>query len=565
MAPGDDPCAGAERRSRGAPGRLGAAAGIVASAVLIGLYARIEWPWTVLGWVALVPWLVVLDRSRSTREAAAVGACMAIGVVLAAFGWFAAAIAAYTGASYPLAVLVLVVAAPLFEPQLVGFAVVRHLVCRSGAGATTVALAGAAAWVGTEWATGKLFGDTLGHGLYPSRWMRQAADVAGVGGLTLVLLAGNECARAALAGRRAGTSLATLGALVVALHVYGGFRCRAIAGTEGRPLTAGIVQADIAQYDRLRAYLGAYEAVRRILDVHFGLSRALLDHADLDLLVWPETVYPTTFGSPKSEAGAAFDRDIAGFVERAGLPLVFGAYDLQDGDEFNAAIFLEPRPAGPLVFAAYRKASLFPLTERVPALLESSTLRRWLPWLGTWKPGAGGAVVPLTLRDGRTIRVAPLICYDALEPRYALSAVRGGAELIVTLSNDSWFDTGPGPRMHLIGAAFRSIETRRPQIRATNTGISAVIDAAGEITETIGLRRRATLVGTVRPVRTTRTPMLLWGDWLGPTALVVGALLLGRALVRVRSARRSTAGASRTVRPWRVIGRRARRARIGSR
>src|SRR5262249_58064181 len=124
-----------------------------------------------------------------------------------------------------------------------------------------------------------------------------------------------------------------------------------------------------------------------------------------------------------SEAGAAFDRDIAGFVERAGLPLVFGAYDLQDGDEFNAAIFLEPRPGRPLVFDAYRKASLFPLTERVPAVLDTSVVRRWFPWLGTWKPGTGGDVVPVTLRDGRTIQVAPLICYAALHPRYAPTAL----------------------------------------------------------------------------------------------------------------------------------------------
>src|SRR5215813_5950077 len=85
--------------------------------------------------------------------------------------------------------------------------------------------------------------------------------------------------------------------------------------------------------------------------------------------------------------------------------------------------------------------------------------------------------------------------------------------------------------------AFRSIETRRPQIRATNTGISAVIDATGEITETIGLHRRETLVGTMWPVRRTRTLMLLWGDWLGPAALVIGALLVGRAVVP-RSPRR---------------------------
>ena len=231
----------------------------------------------------------------------------------------------------------------------------------------------------------------------------------------------------------------------------------------------------------MAAELGTFEAVRRILDAHFALSNKALARATLDFLVWPETVYPTTFGSPKSEAGAAFDREIAGFVTSTGVPLVFGAYDAEAGDEFNAAIFLQPAKDNSVTFDAYRKASLFPLTERVPALFESDLIRSWLPWLGTWKPGKGPTVLPLTLRGGRTVLVAPLICYDAVDPALAAAAVRRGAELIVTLSNDFWFRYGPAPHAHLVSAAFRSIETRRPQLRATNTGISGVITATGEI------------------------------------------------------------------------------------
>ncbi|HLY39301.1 MAG TPA: apolipoprotein N-acyltransferase [Candidatus Binatia bacterium] len=526
-------------------------AGIVASALLLALYGRIERPWHILGWIALVPWLAVLDGTRSLRGAVLAGAAMAMAFVLVVFGWFASAIRAYTGASAATAMLVLVVLAPLLELEFLTFAVARHVVRRSGAAHALVVLAGASVWVATEWVTGKLFGDTLGHGLYPSPWLRQAADIAGVGGLTMALIAGNECVRAALVSRRVAPA-ATLAVLVATLVGYGVVRERAIRAADAEPpLTAGIVQANIAQYDRLRAYLGTYEAVRRILVVHFGMSWLLLARGRLDVLLWPETVYPTTFGSPKSEAGAAFDRDIAGFVAGAGVPLVFGAYDLDGGDEFNAAIFLPSAPADPPAFTVYRKASLFPLTERVPAWLESGIVRRWLPWLGTWKPGTGGDVVPVTLPDGRTVRVAPLICYDALAPRYPLAAVRRGAELIVTLSNDSWFDAGPGPHLHLVGAAFRSIETRRPQIRATNTGISAVIDATGEITQTIDIHRRDTLLATVRPVRTTRTLLLDWGDWLGPTALALGMLVVGGALVRTRRGasnerndRRAIAGAA---------------------
>jgi apolipoprotein N-acyltransferase len=186
-------------------------------------------------------------------------------------------------------------------------------------------------------------------------------------------------------------------------------------------------------------------------------------------------------------------------------------------------VLLEPARTGPLAFETYRKATLFPLTERVPALLDGTRVRRWLPWLGSWTPGAGGDVLTVTLRGGRRLRVAPLICYDALAPALARNAVRSGAEIIVTLSNDAWFGRGPAAWLHLVGAAFRSVETRRPQVRATNTGISAVIDAQGTILTRTGTDERAVLAATVMPEAYRSTLVLRWGDWLGPLAL--GALI----------------------------------------
>jgi apolipoprotein N-acyltransferase len=288
---------------------------------------------------------------------------------------------------------------------------------------------------------------------------------------------------------------------------------------------------DISQYDRLAAEQGTFGAVRSILDAHFALSREAL-RAGADVLVWPETVYPTTFGTPKSEDGAAFDREIAAFTNAAHVPLVFGAYDTDGTHEFNGAVFLEPSRDGRLEFQTYRKSWLFPLTERVPALIDRESFRRWLPWMGTWKPGQGAAVVPLPLRDGRTVPVVPLICLDAVDPRLALDAVRRGAELIVTLSNDSWFAIGNGPHLHLVVSAFRSLETRRTQVRATNTGISAIISPTGELTAVAGVHERAALVAAVRPEREAATLMLAWGDWFGPTALAVGVMLLLASTLR---------------------------------
>jgi apolipoprotein N-acyltransferase len=149
--------------------------------------------------------------------------------------------------------------------------------------------------------------------------------------------------------------------------------------------------------------------------------------------------------------------------------------------------------------------------------------------------------VSVALRDGTSIRVAPLICYDVLDPELARESVRRGADVIVTLSNDSWFAFGSGAELHLLGAAFRSIETRRPQVRATNTGVSAVIDATGTLIASAGVDERTTLVATVVPERHRTTLVLLLGEWLNPCALALTvAILLRASPFRPRALRSAT-------------------------
>ncbi len=515
------------------------AIGIVTTAVAAGLVSRVVAPWHLLFWIFLVPWLLALDRTTTWRGALASGIAMAAAFSAVVFPWFPIAMADYADAPLWLVASIALAATPLFQPQLVVFPLVRHAARRRGLPPALVGIAGACAYVGTEWGLGKILGDTLGLGLHPSRAIRQIADVAGPPGLTLAIVLGNECVRSSIAAvgsgfRRIVTPLAVLALMVAALTAYGRIRLAQLdARTPERPIAVGVVQANIAHYDRLAAEVGTYEAVRRILDAHFDVSRSILDAHAIDLLVWPETVYPTTFGTPKSEDGATFDRAIGGLVVATGRPLVFGSYDAEGGREYNAAVFLEADGRGGVTFDTYRKATLFPLTERVPEWLDGPRLRAWLPWLGSWHAGTGAAVMGLALPDGRRIRVAPLICYDAVYPWNAARAVRDGAELLVTLSNDSWLADGDGARLHFLVSIFRSIETRRPQVRATTTGISAVISPAGDIVTSVGVHEQAGFAATVSPVRDGLPLAARWGDWLGPVAIGIVALLLASRRVAV--------------------------------
>jgi apolipoprotein N-acyltransferase len=366
---------------------------------------------------------------------------------------------------------------------------------------------------------------------------------------------GNECVLAAgkalvahgLTGpgfRRALAPTAVLSALVLGGLGYGQLRIRQVSEHQAREpdLVVGVVQANITRYEKLAAELGTYDVVRMILDTHYQLSDELLQNRKLDLLVWPETVYPTTFGSPKSPEGEEFDRELIGFVGERQMPLIFGAYDLEQDREFNAAMFLGPVGAPEerrLEFGVYRKTLLFPLTEWVPELLDTPWVRGLLPWLGTWKRGPGPQSFDFPLRGGRVLKVAPLICYEAIFPGYVAEAVRKGAEIIVTLSNDSWFGATLGPKLHLTLAAFRSIETRLPQVRATNSGISALISPMGDIVQEVRTGQRAGVLMTVPRTERMSTLMVAWGDWFGPTALIAGVVLL---LAQALLARRQSAG-----------------------
>lgn len=510
---------------------------LLASSVMAALYAHGAW---LLGFVFLAPWLRTLDASPTVQAVLLRAYLMALAYTAAAFAWFGIAFGTYVEIGPAMGVALLLLGAPLFQPQFFVFALVRH-VTRRRHGALIGALAGAAAWVAAEWLLPRLLGDTLGYGLYPSRLLRQGAAVGGAAGLTLLLILSNE-ALAALLARRAGglRAMATpagLAALAPLLLAGYGYAVLSTAPGTGAPLRVALIQSNIVNYERARQEKGAHAVVREVLDTHFAMSYDAVVRQRADAVLWPETAYPTTFGRPKSEAGAEFDREIAGIVNAAGVPFIFGTYDSDSAGEYNAAAFVQPG-AGLLGF--YRKTRLFPFTEYVPAWLDSPALRRALPWTGNWQAGNGARVFPLRLRGGREIAVLPLICLDDTDPALAIAGARLGAQAILTMSNDSWFSAAPlGAELHQAAAAFRSIETGLPQFRVTTNGYSAVIDAGGSVLAGAPMGQRTLVVADVAVRSGAPTLMVRWGDWVGRTA--TAALLLLAACSALRWRRRDSA------------------------
>ena len=489
--------------------------GVLLAAYLNGYYA--------FGFIALVPWLIQLQRTSSWRIALCDGALMSVAYTLAAFSWLGAAIATYTGVSRATATLLMCLLAPLCQPQFWLYALSVSLTRQRAVWLSV--WVGIAIWSISEWLLPKALGDTLAYGLAPSLWLRQGADVAGAAGLTALLLLVNVALAWAWIRRTQGWR-ATLPTLLIALLVpttmacYGALRLHTLAAYFAEPtpsIRVGMVQTSMVDYEQRRQQQGTYAVVREVLDRHFALSKAAIEHHGAEALLYSETVYPTPYGFPRSSDGAAFDYELKSFIQALGVPLLFGSYDVDEKGEYNAAVLLDPQRE---LTARYRKTRLFPFTERIPSVLNYAWLRRLLPWAGNWQPGDGARVFPLSTRDGRELNVVPLICLDDVDPMLAIEGARLGAQAIVGLSNDSWFSRYPqGMELHLAVARFRSIETRLPQLRVTTNGYTAFIDPSGEVLARTAIGEQAVLAGEV-PIRTPPWSMVTrWGTWLAPAAL----------------------------------------------
>ncbi len=116
-------------------------------------------------------------------------------------------------------------------------------------------------------------------------------------------------------------------------------------------------------------------------------------------------------------------------------------------------------------------------------------------------------------------------------PEFAAS-LAAQSDLLLTVSNDAWFGHSIGPLQHLQMAQMRALEAGRWMVRATNNGVTVLIDPRGQITERIPAFKEAVLYGEVTPMQGL-TPYLRWRSW---PLIVICALLLGWGMLRRRAA-----------------------------
>jgi len=242
--------------------------------------------------------------------------------------------------------------------------------------------------------------------------------------------------------------------------------------------------------------------------VRVEATRQLAATARPDLVVWPENAWAA--GLP-----LRVERAPEALTGGAAIALLFGSATRVRvrGEErgLNRVLLVDERGD---VQGRYDKVELLAFGEYLPLADELPWLRSLSPRSGRVHPGLRVAPLPF-----RGFRIAALVCLEDMLPRYVRRVMREGApHLLVNLTNDAWFGDSHAPWIHLALAQLRAVEQRRYLVRATNTGVSAVVDPLGRVVARSGSFTRETLDAEVAMLEG-RTPYQTLGDWPGVVAL----------------------------------------------
>lgn len=317
-------------------------------------------------------------------------------------------------------------------------------------------------------------GETWLAGGAVSQW----AAWLGAYGLTLLTLV-MACAFSPLIGpgnRKYRAGMATLGLVLLAvMWIAGALR---LGGARRVPMTTTavrVVQADVPQESKWTPAQFA-----DILHRYVNLTSRSGEH-DPDVIVWPEGALPAS-AEDTLDPNEWVEPAIAGaLTPNQTLLMGTARAKVQKGGPtlyYNSLYAIRNAGAGLKVEAVYDKYRLVPFGEYLPAekLMTAVGFKALTHIADSFSPGPRPR--PLTLRG--LPQVQPLICYESLFPGLAADG-KGRPGWIVNVSNDAWFGRTSGPLQHLNLASYRAIEQGLPLVRATPTGVSAVIDPWGRV------------------------------------------------------------------------------------
>jgi apolipoprotein N-acyltransferase len=370
---------------------------------------------------------------------------------------------------------------------------------------------------------------TLGYAQHENGWLLGLAPWAGVYGLSFAAALGGLCAFEWLLrrepGRSARRAFAGL-ALLLALHVAGALgREPAVPGE--RSLRIAVLQGNIDQGVK---WSDAW--IERTILIYEGLTRAAATDG-ARLVVWPETALPLPL-----EGYPALEERLAALARETGAALVVGAVGISIGATgeieglFDSGFLYD---AAGTRLERYDKSHLVPFGEYLPLRALFGRFIRAVATGATPRDVSAGPepralALPAAEVGEPVVTLGVPICYELLFPDLVRRFAGGGAQVLLAITNDAWYGRTGAPHQFLAITALRSAENGMWTARAANTGVSALIDARGQVQEQTRIFEQGLLVGDVplRDASLRPTFYARFGDWLPLGCWLAGAGLWAR-------------------------------------
>jgi apolipoprotein N-acyltransferase len=376
-------------------------------------------------------------------------------------------------------------------------------------------------WAGIEASQAK--GDmsfpwlSLGLVLGNSHEMMQSFAIFGVFGVSAIIIASNMCLASAVLHNK--KKLMLVPPVIAVLIYVGGFAAISYEESSkkdiiGDTLTVAVMQPSIPQ---------ARKWSREYFDSAMSQTWTLfstLDPSDVDLIIFPETAIPDFITARPIES-----RYLRAYAEENNTVIMVGILNRSRNEArkrryniYNSAFLFNANHPD----LEFRKTHLVPFSEKIPYNHVFHVTNRW-------DLGFGDFVEGDSLSIWQPGNFSPLICYEAIYGKIVREAKKKGAKFIANITNDGWFYTSIAPYQHFNLVRAHAVENGIGVIRAANTGISAFIEANGNVIERTELFDKKIMVNNM-PIGTRFTPYSIFGDYI-EIALIAFSLLQIAALL----------------------------------
>lgn len=490
--------------------------------IISGLLLALAFPDAGIGWlvfIALIPFFVALAKARGAWESALLGWMQGTAAWLVMVPWVVRVMSHYGGLPYVTGVLIFI-AMCLFlglYGALFAFAFWR---IRPGASFVRWLLV-PLAWAAVEYGRTYLFTgfpwNLIATAIVDYTPLVQFDRVGGPYLLgALMLLPSTLIAWLVVVRPKGIARLLAIGSVTIICFVWWatGLVAAKLIGrpSDGLVSRAAMLQPNISQEMRWdnANLLAIY---RRMI----SMTETAIKEGKAQVVIWPESTVPLSYATTDDYRAA-----IESISREYDVDVILGSVaedPSQPNKLWNAAFLV----SGGRTIGHYDKIRLVPFGEYVPLRKMLFFAQKLVHAVGEFEFGT--KETPLAGR----FSYGPAICYEIVYPQIPRTQVVHGATVLVTITNDAWYDGTSAPRQHLNQVRLRAIETDRYLLRAGTTGISAFIDPTGRIVQELPMGKEGIVYAEFQ-ARRTRTPYVRFGDWFAwvACAAVVVAMVRGR-------------------------------------